>query len=247
MFKCEICGRESNKKIRYGGYILCSKHMHQLQKYGEFKDNTERTQSDLNEFKIVDNMVVFDLYDTHQYKKGEFIIDLDDLELVRYHRWRASYGHIVSGSIHNTIILSRLIMNCTDPNMVVDHINGNGFDNRKQNLRICTQQQNVLNKSFVSNNTTGFIGIYPEKRKDRKANFVAEIRINNIKFNLGSYILLEEAVYARWIGEIILFGKYRNSNNDAEKFKLIDNIPEGRKCQISTYVSNKINRKLNRV
>lgn len=247
MFKCEICGRKSSKKIRYGGYILCNKHMHQLRNYGRFLDNNPRTQNDLNHFTINGDCVIFDLYDTRQNKNGEFIIDLEDLEKVRYHKWRLSYGHIVTGNCTNTrptIYLSRLIMNCTDLNLVVDHISGNGFDNRKSNLRICTQSQNTLNKSFVKNNTTGFVGISPEKRPERKAKFNAEIRINNKKIYIGSYKLLEEAVYARWIAELILFGEFRNTNTDQQRFELIDLIPQGRKIQISNYVSNKINSKL---
>ncbi|MGA2914772.1 MAG: HNH endonuclease [Sedimentisphaerales bacterium] len=41
--------------------------------------------------------------------------------------------------------------------MVVDHINHDGFDNRRENLRICTQRQNTLNRKYKSN--TGFQGV----------------------------------------------------------------------------------------
>ncbi|MGB8225832.1 MAG: HNH endonuclease signature motif containing protein [Sedimentisphaerales bacterium] len=41
--------------------------------------------------------------------------------------------------------------------MVVDHINHDGFDNRRENLRICTQRQNTLNRKYKSN--TGFAGV----------------------------------------------------------------------------------------
>jgi hypothetical protein len=46
--------------------------------------------------------------------------------------------------------LHRFIMNCPN-NMVIDHINGNNLDNRKQNLKICTQQKNTLNNHFAKN------------------------------------------------------------------------------------------------
>ena len=248
-YKCEICGRELKKKIRYGGYTLCSKHMHQLHDYGGFLDNNPRTQHDLNEFRIdyQSNIAIFDLYDRRQYKNGEFIIDLDDLELVRYHKWRSSYGYIVTGNhtkSRPTILLNRLIANCEDPDLVVDHINGNTFDNRKCNLRICTQASNTYNKSYMKLNNTGFIGVSPEKRLERKANYNAEIRYHNKRFHIGAYILLEEAVYARWLAEIYLFGEYRNCNNDIAIFQQIDKIPQARKNQISDYVINKIKSKL---
>lgn len=246
-YNCDICGRECFKKIRLGGYTLCSKHMHQFLKHGRFLDNNPRSSQDLNDFRIDGNIVIFDLYDNNQYKNGEFIIDLDDLEKVRYHKWRASYGHIVTGNSTNTNptqYIHRLILNCTDKKIVVDHINCNPYDNRKCNLRICTQSENVLNKSKMSSNTTNFIGVYPDNRPNRKTNYRVEIRYQGKRVHLGSWELLEEAVYARWLAEIIIFGPYRHWKNDDQKHDLIDLIPTSRKVQISTYVSNKINEKL---
>lgn len=247
MFKCDICGRNLNKKNKMHGYCLCSKHMHQLIKYGKFLDNNPRTQNDLNDFRIVGDIVIFDLYDDKSFKNNEFIIDLEDLEKVRYHKWRLSYGHVVTGNCtasKPSIQLSRLIMDCNDPTKVVDHRDGNGLNNCKYNLRVCTQSNNVLNKSFMSTNTTGFIGVYPDNREGRKTKFRAEIKLQKKRFHIGSYETLAEAVYARWIAELILFGQYRNENNDIARHQLIDTIPQGRKNQISTYISEKINQKL---
>lgn len=247
MFKCDICGRELKKKNSLHGYCLCSKHMHQLYNHGKFLDNNPRTQNDLNDFRIEGNAVIFDLYDEKQYKNNEFIIDLEDLEKVRYHKWRLSYGHVVTGNCTKskpTIQLSRLIMNCHDPAFVVDHRDGNGLENRKFNLRICTQSNNTLNKSYMSTNTTGFIGIYPDNRPGRKTKFRAEIRFQEKRYHIGAWEFLAEAVYARWIAELILFGPYRNTNEDAARHELIETLPQGRKIQISNYISEKIKSKL---
>ena len=62
MFKCEICGREIFKKNRLGGYTLCSKHMHQLLKYGKFLDNIQRTSKDLNDFRWIDKELLNLMY-----------------------------------------------------------------------------------------------------------------------------------------------------------------------------------------
>ena len=250
MYKCDICGREyahKNKIYSLYGYKLCNKHMHQLLNNGKFLDNNPRTQHDLNDFRVEGNIAIFDLYSTNQIKNGEFIIDAEDVEKVRYHKWRLSYGHICTGNCtksNPTILLHRFIMNCNDDNMVVDHINCNPLDNRKSNLRICTQNQNLYNKSFMSLNTTGFIGVSPETRKYRKANYCAEIRFENHKFYLGAYELLSEAVCARLVAEHILFGQYRNDNNTKKAIELINTLPPYRILQISNYINDKVNRKL---
>lgn len=50
------------------------------------------------------------------------------------------------GGKWRTIRLSRFIMGAKDPNLFVDHINGDIFDNRASNLRVCLQKQNCRNR-----------------------------------------------------------------------------------------------------
>lgn len=86
-------------------------------------------------------------------KNVEIIVDDDDYEKLSQFRWgttnavgiqrnAARYAYVLpvqkGGQMH------RIIMNCPD-GMVVDHINHNGLDNRKENLRICTAAQNAYN------------------------------------------------------------------------------------------------------
>ena len=239
MYTCDVCGRESFKKIRLGGYTLCNKHMHQLHQYGRFLDNNPRSAKDLNEYRIKDDIVIFDVYDQRNNKNGEFIIDLEDLPKVKYHKWRLSYGHIVTGNntkTKPTKHLHHLILDIDDPDIVVDHKDGNPANNRKSNLRICTQHQNTLNKVKISNNTSGYIGV--SYLKDRHC-WTAEIRYNK-RIHLGNYKQIEEAVYARYIAEVILFKEYRNTNTDDIKLELFKKIPIVRQNQIKQYITNKI-------
>ena len=238
-YQCAICKRPLFKKEYVShGIILCSKHYHQLSKYHMFLDNNPRTTNDLNEFRYLDEYTIeFDCYDIKQNVVARFIIDADDLQKVRYHKWRCdSSYHIVTGNSSNTrptIYLSKLIMDVSDPDLVVDHINGNPFDNRKQNLRICTQSENICNKHFMSNNNSSrIIGIHWDKYRRRWA---PEIQKYNIRVHLGRYQDIEEARYVRYIAEQLCFGEFQSYPN-----REFYNISKQRKAELQKYVEEKL-------
>lgn len=245
MYNCDICGREIFKKIKCNKRILCSKHYHQFLKYGYFLDNNPRSAKDYNNYVIIDDIAIFDVYNQKQVKIGEFIVDAEDVEKIKYHKWRFSYGRVVTGNSSKTkplIYLTHMLLDVpeTDYYNKIDHIDGNASNNRKSNLRICTQGQNTLNKVSVSNNTSGVIGVHPDKRKNRGTNWCAEIRINNKRWHIGAYKTIEEAAYSRYIAECELFGEFRNTSSDESKFKLFSSIENSRKKDIENYVLNKI-------
>lgn len=244
MYKCDFCGRESFKKISLYGHICCSKHMHQLIK-GKTPDNNPRTCADLNEYRYLDeNTIEFDVYNQKSEVNGHFTIDAEDLDKVRWHKWRKNnYGHVMTGNCTDTnprIELSRHILNINDPNLVVDHINCNPLDNTKKNLRICTQAQNCVNKSLQSNNNCGFAGVPWDKERKMWA---PEIMSNKKKCHLNRYVHFEEAVYARFIAECLLFGEYQNKEEAIRKVKCIKNLNHERKNEIKEYVRNKLRSK----
>ena len=104
------------------------------------------------------------------------------------------------------IRIHRFILDC-NKNDVVDHINGNTLDNRKQNLRICSQQQNTMNNSNIrSNNTSGYKGVTWDKSKNK---WTAQITVNYKNIHLGRYDKIEDAIKERQKAEIKYFGEYR--------------------------------------
>lgn len=237
MYKCDCCGRVLKKKISLHGYILCSKHMHQLSKYDKFLDNISRTAKDLNDYTIDGDITKIHCYNQKNEYVDSFIIDTSCLNIVKYHKWRLSHGYPRTGFGSNQHTVSYYLMN-PKPGMVVDHINGNPLDNRMCNLRVCKQFENTLNKIKTFRGNSCLIGVWVDKRK-KYTRYIAEIRVSNKKLYLGNYFSIEEAMYARFIGELICFGEYRNHNSDTEKFAVFDNILIYDRFRIMQHVANK--------
>lgn len=79
--------------------------------------------------------------------------------------------------------------------LVIDHMNNNPFDNRKENLREVTNSINALNREKLpSNNTSGVMGVFWESHKQR---WKATFWFNNKFISGGHYKNFEDAVAAR--------------------------------------------------
>ena len=77
-----------------------------------------------------------------------------------------------------------------------DHINGDKLDNRRSNLRKCTQKENNRNMKPSSSNSTGYKGVRYRKDKWRTQKWYAEIMIANKKIYLGGFDTKEQAALA---------------------------------------------------
>lgn len=94
------------------------------------------------------------------------IVDDKDYGLVSKYKWtyrKPGYAHKhIPKTKSDSISLHRFILN-PPKNKEVDHINGNGLDNRRSNLRICSRLENCKNKGFSKNNKSGFKGVHWNK------------------------------------------------------------------------------------
>ena len=96
-------------------------------------------------------------------KHGRFTVlyDAEDHEIITQHKWHVfkQYNTFYAMSHERTKektighYMHRLITKA-QPGQIVDHINGNGLDNRKENLRFCTNQQNVWNSRKPNKQTS---------------------------------------------------------------------------------------------
>lgn len=110
------------------------------------------------------------------------LIDNEDYEAISAYKWFFNNGYAGRRNggdriITKSITMHRAILNPA-PDLEVDHINGNRLDNRRQNLRICTRQQNMMNKRPYKNKTSKYKGVCWNKVSGK---FIAHIR-NNGKF-----------------------------------------------------------------
>jgi hypothetical protein len=81
------------------------------------------------------------------------------------------------------VSLHRLILNPPE-NKLVDHRNGNGLDNRRENLRLATHAQNMLNRRKQKNTSSKFIGVYFDKQTGK---WRAKIKVNSKTMHIGRF------------------------------------------------------------
>jgi len=94
------------------------------------------------------------------------IVDAEDYEWLSQYKWYAGAPKS-SGTMYarrygpgGVVLMHRMIMN-PPKGMVVHHINGNGLDNRRCNLHICTQRENIQRRGKSACGQSRFIGVSP--------------------------------------------------------------------------------------
>jgi len=91
------------------------------------------------------------------------IVDDGDFEYLNQWKWslmmRGGKFHASrKDSDRKVIYLHREILK-PDSKFQVDHVNGDGLDNRRSNLRVCNKSQNMANRGKQVNNTSGYKGV----------------------------------------------------------------------------------------
>lgn len=140
------------------------------------------------------------------------IIDFDDYGLISNYKW---YAHKKGNSFYvnskiksKTIFLHRVILDPPE-NMHVDHINGDGLDNRRCNIRIVVHHQNMMNRNKRKDNISKYKGVY--KRKDCNR-YAARIVFNGKTIHLGNFLTDYDAARAYNEAAKKYFGEYSRLN-----------------------------------
>ena len=167
----------------------------------------KRTIPVKNEYIHIDDYYKV-LLNNNQY----FYIDDIDYKTVSKHKWYiSSNGYVVSNIRINGIIryitIHRYILGLIDVDrqFVVDHIDHNPKNNRRNNLRICSQSQNMMNTDLRPYNTSGVKGVFWNSERNK---WMAIIWENNKKHFLGYFMQKEDAINARKEAEKMYFKEY---------------------------------------
>lgn len=148
-------------------------------------------------------------YIEYRITNGIVLIDYQDYELIRNYKWSIHANHnktlyYARTEIKRaTIEMQRLIMNPIQ-GLQVDHINHNGLDNRRKNLRIVTVSQNQAN-SRKHNGSSKYKGVYLKKEINK---WTAGIKYNNKRIHIGYFHNEVDAAIAYDLKAKELFGEY---------------------------------------
>ena len=187
---CEICGvSDSEKQVRkIRGKYLCSRHITQLYRNGKFLDITIY---DSNEYIMHEDYAEIVLRDKHSCVVGMAIIDIEDVDIAKQYKWHMRKSLNTNYAIctlkdGKKLFLHRLVLGYSGKDDV-DHIDHNGLDNRKSNLRVVTHDTNLRNQH---GNRKGV-------KRVGSGNYQAIITKDSKNIYLGTFPTYESALKAR--------------------------------------------------
>lgn len=207
-FLCECeCGNIKSidsSALKSGTVVSCGCYQKELSKTIIPDKNRKH-----NNYRIENNCVYMK---SSTNNNDEFIIDIDDFDKVYNYCWHIDDNGYVIAPIpkkkNKYYRLHRFVLNY-DEEGIVDHINHNTRDNRKENLRITNDYGNNVNS------LRKLSGIVKDKNK-----WNASIQYNLRKINLGYYDDINEAIDIRLKAEQVFFGEYSYLNSIYKEMRL---------------------------
>jgi hypothetical protein len=124
----------------------------------------------------------------------EIIVDDDASEFIRSTTWNVVTARNVQYARFSQLYLHRLVI-AAQRGVMVDHINGNGLDNRRSNLRLITHQGNKAN-SHYGTYSSRFVGVSLKKDRIRKKPWSVFAKRDGRVVYVGSFAAEEDAARA---------------------------------------------------
>jgi hypothetical protein len=148
-------------------------------------------------------------------KGEEFYFDKEDYEKIKVHSWFTDKDGYITAT--GSVRMHRLLKP-SDKGMQIDHINLNVYDNRKNNLRVSTQQENSRNRPKISRKCTSvYKGVHFNNKTSK---WYAQIGINRKSCHIGTFSTEKEAAQAY----------NKKASEIFKEFALLNSIDEGDDC-----------------
>jgi len=173
-----------------------------------------------------------------ELKRGFIVlIDDEDYKKVKNYTWfaqKSKYTHYVVTFDIGFSRMHRFILGITDPKIKIDHIDHNGLNNQKDNLRICTQSQNNRNKK--ASGLSKYLGVTKWNgtiKYTKKSGIISEYKVERwrarIKYNgkeklIGYFKKEKEAAKAYDDFAKKHIGQFANLNFKKWKFGNVEKV-----------------------
>ncbi len=141
------------------------------------------------------------------------IVDDEDFEWLSQWKWHyhnMGYAVRTTARPNQTHILMHREICGLHSSLEFDHINGNGLDNQRSNLRACTHSQNIQNSKVRKDSGSGFKGVFYLSKVHK---WEACIRVNGKRKHLGRYLNPEMAACAYDDAAHEFFGEFARTNS----------------------------------
>lgn len=184
------------------------------------KEKISDAQKEYNDYKLDGEYGIGYCHNTGT----EFYFDIEDYDLIKDYCWlehistKDNYRSLeAKDTTSNEIVRMHWLFGCKG----YDHEDRNPLNNRRNNLRPATQQENACNASVRKDNTSGVIGVGWNKRAMK---WRARITYNGELIQIGSFINKEEAIKARLEAEVKYRGKFAPQKHLFEEYGITTDL-----------------------
>lgn len=217
--QCSIDGCNNKGKLSKNGkrYFIkgyCNKHY--VRQYRGISIDGENTKTPRKSV-IRDGVALLPL--GLKAKDGHAIVSLDHSRLEKYFWHLNAQGYAVTRNEEYKLVrLHHMVIGMPPKGKVVDHINRNKLDNRLENLRICTQHENMANRGKNGSAIYKGVTFRTVHSVGAKKLWIAQVYTKGKRISLGAYETPEEAARAYDEGAKEIHGEFAVLNfNESEE------------------------------
>ena len=186
----------------------CNRHYLQMRRHGKILP-IARNRRDPQEFEFYGNDCHIILYDRSGNKITSAIVGIDDYKIVKPYKFDfpgRRYVRVSGKSKEGFTMLHQLLLQTR----WVDHADGDCLNNRRSNLRSCTNQQNQFNQKPQKGRLSKYKGV--SLLWNRPKPYRASIYLNGVTIHLGVFVLEKEAALAYNRAATEYFGDFARIN-----------------------------------